>query len=170
MALFEIRQSMAGKTVSGTLPNAAYPRGKAMMISDVSDAGARTLVLAEGKCDGFLTRDVRTGTVPRTSDELLFPNSSLETPFLAQKEGTLEDADEFEAEGSDFLKTGAGTGQITGATAAGTKLSFESGVLYVAQEGDVAQYELIAQMTPEVDGGVRIWVKKIAGYVVPAAA
>lgn len=173
MALFEIRRSTPG-TVSGTLPATAYPRGTPLKISAVNaDTGARTFVIAAGKADGFMTRDSRAavdGSV-RTDEEHLFPNAAFEAPFLVSAEGTIEtEVTELVVEGDLYIKD-ASTGAITISTAAGTKLSFEAGLFYEAAEGDLAQWELVAQLTREDTANTcRIHVKKIQGYLVPAPA
>jgi hypothetical protein len=166
MVEFEILQSNEG-TINGILPGTAHPRGTPLMISAVNaDTGQRTFALADGKCDGFMTRASRTAPV-RTDTEVLFPDAALETPFLAGSDGTIEtEVTELNVEGSTFIK-GSSTGAITSGTAAGTKLGFDAGKFYVAQTGELAQWELVAQLTPETGGNTKIRVKRLSGYLVP---
>ena len=64
----EILRPTAGTTLSGILPATAALIFTPMMIGAVDPAtNARTFVLANGKCDGFLTRESRVG--PGLTDE-----------------------------------------------------------------------------------------------------
>lgn len=170
MSNFEILRSKPG-TISGVLPSTAYPVGKPLMRSAIdADTGARTLALASGRCDGFMTRASRepsegvTGN-PRTAEEQLM-GFGLETPFTAGREGSIEMADELEVEGDDYIMS-SGTGAVDTNTAANVKLSFTQGRFYVAQTGDFAQFRVAAQLTPETSGATRIRVERIEGYLVP---
>jgi hypothetical protein len=169
MSLFEPRYSKEG-TLSGILPATAYKRGTFLMISAVdADTGEITFDLATNKLAGMLTRDSRVavnGTV-RTDEELLFPESSLETPFEVSKSGTVDTGIEiFEVEGSDFIQVG-GTGPVLIGTAAGTELALNAGKLRIAQTGDTVLFQLVKQMTREdsTNNACRLLVKAIAGYV-----
>jgi hypothetical protein len=174
MALHEVLRSKAGQTLSGILPALAYPNGQALKIgSRDAGTGAITFVLAEGKCDGFMTRASALSTSgrtttdgnPRTDTEILY-DQLLESPFLAGNEGSVERAEALELEGVGHIMT-SGTGSIGTGTSTGSKLSFTAGRIRVAQTGDIAQFELVAQLTPEVVGDVRISVEEIPGYLVP---
>ena len=121
---------------------------------------------------GFITRDVlaAVGGVPAvpipTYSELSTggnPNIPYETAFSAGLEGSLEDADEYEAEGAAFVSSGNGARDITAATTIGTKLSFYGGVTCVAQSNDRAEFELAEIETPSVVGNIRIRARKIYG-------
>jgi hypothetical protein len=167
---FEIRRSLPG-TISGTLPAAtAMPIGKALMVSAKDAAtGINTFALASGRCDGFVTKQVRT-TPGLTADEIAFnlvtyTSGEVHTPYEAGKSASIELADELEVEGSDYI-FGSGTGAITADTAAETVLSFTDGLFYVAQTSDWACYRLVKQMTPVNGGACRIYVKAIGGYKV----
>lgn len=168
--LFVIRRSRPGVNVSGVLPNAAFSMGTALKItSKDADTGENTFSLATGLADGFVTRDVRQSTGSTDAElvnmamGLTAGDSGNEMPFTAGKSGTIEFADAIEVEGVDFILT-SGTGLINGSTAADTKLSFYNGKFYVAQTNDIAQFRVVAQMTPYVAGNVRIYVEAIEGY------
>lgn len=174
MSNYEPLRKKPGQTLSGQLPSTAYPIGKAMMISDRNAAtGEITFALASGICDGFLTRESRQSVSgraaddgnPRTDTEILF-NQGLESPFLAGDFGSIERLEALVVEGDDYIMS-SGTGSVSTGTAAGTKLSFKEGRFYVAQTGDLAQFELKKQMTPETGGATRIAVEEIPGYLVP---
>ena len=170
-----IRKRYSSPTLSGILPATAYPVGKPMMIGSVdADTHATTFVIASGRCDGFLTRasrvtteqgdaEVATAGNPRTPTEQLM-GWGQETPFIAGKEGSIEKADALDVEGSDYIYK-SGTGSITTGTAVDTKLSFIAGKFREAQTGEIAQFRLAAQLTPETAGDVRIRVEAIEGYV-----
>lgn len=76
---------------------------------------------------------------------------------------------EFEVEGTDHV-TQTGTGAVEAEQAVFTKLSYVAGVLRVAQTGDEATHELLANLTPEsaVSGTRRILVRELEKYVVIA--
>ncbi len=131
------------------------------------DTGVKTFVLAQGQSDGLMTRDSR--SFPGLTDTEQLMGFGLETPFLAGSDGSLEHAHELEVEGTDYIKT-TSTGAITAETPLETDLSFDGGKLYVAQEGDTAQFRLKAIMTPVIGENLRIFVVAIDGYVVPATA
>ena len=168
--LFEITRP-SDKTVHGILPNAAASVGLAFMVSSVdADTGERTFAVANGKADGFVVRDVRVPTDgingnPRTDTEILY-NQGLEVAFTGGRQGTLEWGCEIEAEGTTYLLT-SGTGALSTGTAADVKCSFKNGRFYVGQTGDLAQYRVVAQMTPINAGAVRIKFAEIEGYLVP---
>lgn len=167
---FEIRRNRLTGTISGTLPATALKRGTPLMVSAIdADTGVKTFAVADGRCDGFLTKESRT-TPGYSADELAFglhtyPSGEFSTPFEASKPGSIEPAEAVEVEGSDYI-LGSGTGQITADTAAETVLSFDGGLFYVAQTGDWAWGRLVKQMTPVNGGACRIYVEAIASYKV----
>lgn len=173
MSKFEIRRSLPG-TISGILPAIALPIGKPLKIgSKDADTGINTFVVAAGRADGFLTKFSRVGegaTDAELANESLGlgagEDGNFVRPYVAGQPGSIELASEIECEGADYIY-GSGTGQVTSATAADTKLSFTNGLFYVAQSGDQAQWQLVKQMTPETAGQTRIYVKAIEGYLVP---
>ena len=124
---------------------------------------------------GFITRDVlaAVGGVPAvpvpTYSELSTggnPNIPFETAFSAGGEGALEDAEQYEAEGTGYISSGNGGRDITAATAIGTKLSFYGGKSCVAQSGDRSEFELAEIEVPSVPGNIRIRARKIHGVTV----
>lgn len=165
MSKFEILRGM-GDNISGILPAEAQPIGRALMIDSIdADTGERTFVVAEGKCDGFMTRASRT-TVGLTDSEQLYglatDDTGGETPFTVGERGSIEVADALEVEGTDYIVI-SGTGAITSGTAVDTALSFSGGKFYVAQPDDYAQYLLKGVMTEETEGNLRISVERIKG-------
>jgi len=168
LTTFEIRRSKDG-TISGTLPAGALPYGQPLMISAVDpDTAVNTFVIADGKCDGFLTRASAVGSGLTTDEHFfgIYRDDTIETPFEAGHAGSIDDAQyvtEIEAEGASYLKLSS-TGLLSGSTAADTEISFDVGLFYVAQTGDVVQYKVRAQMTPKVAGQVRIRFYKTRSY------
>jgi hypothetical protein len=156
-------------TESGTIPITALPIGTALMISTVdADTGIKTFILADGRADGFLTRDSRT-TPGLTDEEQLF-KFGLETPFLAGGAGSIEDGDNIEVEGSDYILLYAddNVNGLRTATAIGTPLSFLAGKWCKAASGQIAQYKLNSVLTPVNDPlALRIYAVSIEGYLVP---
>lgn len=179
MSKFDILQALGdGRGLrSGILPNVAMPRGTALMIeSRDPDTQEITWALAEGRYDGFVSRDVRIVTSgdrpesfgnPRTDSEILW-GEGLETPFRAGDRGTIELGKSLVVEGEDYLMT-SGAGAIDDETESGTLLSFENGKFCVAQEGQEASFRLTSQMSPEEEGEVRITVEMLNGVVVVGA-
>lgn len=168
----EIRRSNSGEaTLSGILPSTAHVIGKPMMVSTVdADTGAKTLVLADGRCDGFLTRASRVPTDndspvengnPRTAEEQLM-GFGMEVPFTAGREGSIERGDWVEAEGADYVLK-SGTGSLASATV-DMEVSFggtPAGRFYEAQSGDWVQYRVAQVMTAEESGDVRILFQRL---------
>lgn len=103
---------------------------------------------------GHLTRRVVIGGLT-LADRVFGVTSAvpvgLESPFSDGLEVTVESAQTIEAEGTQYLLT-SGTGAITGSTAVGTGLSFNNGLLYVAQAADQVYYRLTANNLPAADG------------------
>jgi hypothetical protein len=113
---------------------------------------------------GFLTR--RTKVNGASLEDVVFPGRT-ELPFVAGGPASFEYAEEVEVEGASSVNStwmiGTGAGAIAATTAAETKLSFSGGAFCVAQTGQNAEYELIAQMTPETAGNVRFRARKLTG-------
>jgi hypothetical protein len=128
---------------------------------------------------GFITRDVLAAVngVPAvpvpTYSELSTggnPNLPFENAFSAGLEASIEDADQYEAEGVNMVSSGNGARDITAATAIGTALSFYVqangiSVTCVAQTGNYSEFQLAEIQTPSVAGNVRIRARKVYGKV-----
>lgn len=177
--LFQIIRKGPRNNRSVTLPLtlAACSAGTAFMEGvPVADQDASALVaLSDGTklFAGFITRDVlaAVGGVPVVPTPTLAELSGsaaarigFETQFSAGLEGSLEDADEYEAEGV-ALSSGNGARDLTALTAIGTKLSFYGGVTCIAQSTNRAEFELAEIQTPSVAGNLRIRARKIYGVV-----
>lgn len=159
-AAFEPRVS-GNRSLSGRLPNLELKRGTAMVTTGYGEKGERIFATADpsrgnGRIDGFLTRDVRivdngdrpaTGGNPATSDELLY-NFGMERPFTAGQMGAVEEIKRYEVEGEDHTWS-YGTGALAANTAVGSKISFKEGKAYLAQEDDLVQYVVEAQLEPK---------------------
>lgn len=175
MSVYEpLRKNAGEQNISGRLPATGYPVGQPMMISSrAAGTGEITFALAAGVAHGFLTRASRTSDSgraaddgnPRTDTEVLF-NQGLESPFLAGDFGSIEVLTALEVESDAYIMS-SGTGAVDVNTSVGTKLSFKEGRFYVAQTGDLAQFEVKAQLTPETAGQTRISIESVAGYLVP---
>jgi hypothetical protein len=181
LPLFQVirRGARPNKTVTLPITLAACSAGTAFIEGNPpKDQDASGVVaLADGSepFAGFVTRDVLAAVngVPAvpvpTYAELSTggnPNIPYETAFSAGTEASLEDADEYEAEGPSFVSSGNGGRDITAATALGTRLSFYNGVTCIAQTGNWSEYYLAEQETPSTPGNVRIRARRIAGTTV----
>ncbi len=176
--LFQITKKGPRHNKSVTLPIglAACSAGTAFMegTAPADQDGSCVVALHTGTklFAGFITRDVLAAiagvpAVPTpTFAELSGGNIGFETAFSAGLEGTIEDAEEYEAEGAAFVSSGNGARDISALTALGTKLSFTGGVTCVAQTGDRAEFELAEIETPSVSTNVRIRARKIYGVTV----
>lgn len=174
MALFEItKRSLVpfnslttpapdNSLVAGTVVN---ERGVAFQFS-ATDGGA---VLADGSkaFAGFLAR--RTKVNGPSLEDVVYPGR-LELPFVAGGPASFEYAEEVEVEGPAGVNStyliGTGASAISGSTAASTKLSFSGGAFCVAQTGQYAEFELVAQLTPETSGNVRFRARRLTSHQV----
>lgn len=125
------------RRISVTIDDEAV-RGLAIMRSTTEpDKG----VAATGELLGFLLRDV-TEDGPTTEQRAGVWGKELELPWVAGGECTLEPPpDAFEVEGDAYCLL-SGTGQVDATTTIGTQISFVSGKIRVAQEGDDALYRV----------------------------
>ncbi len=164
MALFEITRRGSKQNRSLIVPAVAKPFGTAFQESAI----AGTAELADGTkpFDGFVTRGIVTALpTPSIAEAAGLGAQPLEQDFLGGYEAGLEDADEFIAEGSDYIYSG--TGQITSGTALKTKCGFKNGQIRVTQSGEYAEYMLIEKMTVEVStNNVRGRFTRIRGVIV----
>lgn len=170
-----VRGDGDAQTISGLLPAGVdLPIHAPMMISAVDAAsGERTFAVADGYLDGFLTRAVAQ-TKGSGLDYLTFgtvtPDNGTEgvyeTPFEAGKSGSIEPADIAEFEGPAYLKTDAGAGQLTAATAARAELTVKSGKFQAAVAGDRVVAEVLANLSaaPKAANGVRLQLRRINSY------
>lgn len=164
MALFQILRRGARQNKSLIVPAVAQSMGTAFQES----ATAGTAELADGTKPfaGFVTRDIATALPTPSIAELTGQGAQpLEQPFLGGYEAGLEDAEEFVAEGADFIYSG--TGQITAATALKSKCGFKNGQIRVAQTGEYAEFMLVEKQTVEVStNNVRGRFERIHGVVI----
>ena len=136
---------------------------------------SEVVALADGSKEfvGFITRDVLAAVngVPAvpvpTYAELSVgaaPSLPMETAFSAGLEGSVEDADEYEAEGPAFISSGNGGGRDLAAnTALGTRTSFYNGVTSIGLTGQRAEFYLAEWVTPQVPGNLRGRFARIYG-------
>lgn len=155
MNLFEISRPGPGRHISLILPAGAAVRGLAYQES----ATAGTAELADGTKPivGFSTREVKVDG-PALGD-VVFPGR-LELPFKAGQEGSFEQAEEVQAEGTDYIVTD-GAGAVSSGTALETEMSFLGGKWQVKQSGQKIFGHLKEIMTPEVAGALRIRVQMV---------
>jgi hypothetical protein len=165
---FEILRGGPG-TVSGVLPSATHPIGRPLKISAIdADTGEKTFVVADGWADGFCMKAIREDStaIGRTDTEQLYglapDDSGGQIPYRAGFHGSIEMAEALEVEGSDYIVS-TGTGAIYAGTAADTLLSFTAGKFCQVQSTQRAQYRLVAQLTPNTSGAVRISVEILKG-------
>lgn len=148
MAKFEILKRSPRPNVSLKSPVANALRGIAFQES----ATPNVAELADGTISfqGFVTRPVKIGG-PDLGDSI-YPNR-IELPFTAGEEMSLELAEEFVAEGADYLYSG--TGMITSGTSLKSQCGFKDGKIRVAQGSEIKEFTLVELMTPETEGNVR---------------
>lgn len=152
---FEITKRSPRPYRTFVTPDADALRGIAFQES----ATAGTAELADGTkpYDGFVTRKVLQGG-PTLGDSV-YPNRT-ELPFTAAQEATMEFAEEFVAEGSDYIYSG--TGGITSDTALKSLCGFKDGKIRVAQSSEYADFMLVEKsMTPVNTGALRCRFKAI---------
>lgn len=172
-SLFQVRRVGRG-TISGLLPaSVAKVIGTAYMISAKdADTGENTFALATGRCDGFVTKAIRT-TEGMSDTELANMQVGLmagdtgdfDGHFVAGKSGSIDLPLELEVEGSDYVVGSAA--DYTDTSGSETKLSFDGGKFTPATSGTFAQYRVKKKMTPITEGNVRLYVQAIEGYLVP---
>ena len=147
---------------------------------DQDDSGGCALADGTRSFAGFVTRPVlaQVGGLPAvpvpTYSELSTggnPNIPFEEAFSAGLEGSLEDADEYEAEGSTFLATNSANGSntnndLTAATTVGTKCSFLGGKTCKATTAQVAEFEVAEVQTPNTAGNLRMRFRRIYGVII----
>jgi hypothetical protein len=153
--LHNITKRSPRTTNSLNTPAAAAVRGVAM-IEDPANPGNAKLADGSKPYAGFQTRDSVVGG-PALGD-VIYPGR-LELPFATGQEGTYEYAEEYTAEGAQFVDAG-----ITGATAMSTPLSFINGKIAVATTGLLVEFILVELPAPEVAGNVKVRARAVAGY------
>lgn len=163
MAKFEILRLSNVRTEAGILSVAAK-RGQFVQIKAAGDTNAvadavLALELADGTQPdaGCLTRNV-VADGPPLADHV-FPGR-LELDFTVGHEVSAEKADKLEAEGDDYL-----TANITNALTIGTQLSLTGGKLDTVAAGQLPLFQLLAYLTPEEEGKIRILVERNTGTV-----
>jgi len=174
--LFQVtrRGPRPNRSVQLPITLAACPAGTAFMQATPAVDNSEAVALADGSLEflGFITRDLLAAVngVPSvpvpTYAELSIgaaPSLPLETAFSAGLEGSLEDADEYEAEGTQFISSGNGGRDITANTVIGTRVSFYGGVTCVAQSTNRAEFYLKEFQTPQVAGNLRCSFARIYG-------
>lgn len=147
-----------GALADGTIQT---PRGVAFQ-QDNADPLGQTAKLAAGTSPilGFVTRHIMKGG-PQLADSI-YPGR-IDLPTIAGQEASFEYAEEVEAEGTDYI-SGTGLYAITSATALNTKLSFLNGQFCVAQSGQLSEFILVGQLTPQDDtNNCRILARRTAG-------
>jgi hypothetical protein len=175
--LFQVtrRGPRPNRSVALPITLAACSAGTAFMEATPSLDSSEAVALADGSMEflGFITRDILAAIngVPAvpvpTYAELSVgaaPSLPLETAFSAGLEGSLEDADEYEAEGPSFISSGNGGGRDLAAnTPIGTRVSFYGGVTAIALSGQRAEFFLKEMQTPQVAGNLRMAFARIYG-------
>lgn len=151
---FEIRRSIGGWQMSGVYDAAALrgtPLGahatdptKFVLAGTASDPAA-----TGSNFLGFLERDC-TAAGPTLADHI-YPGR-LELPYKAGTEVSIIKAAEVEAEGTDRINVGSGTGQLNGSTVVGTKVSFRAGKFSAWVANETAYFTVSANNLEASDG------------------
>lgn len=160
---------MTGKiTVSAALP-AGSPVlvGAGSSQTGLHDDNTTLVPLPDGS-EGrllFTTRKVLASTVTEVPLENIVWDNEPVTPVLSGGYLDAVHVEEIEAEGSDYLFLTASDGQeITGSTAAGTRLTLKDGLWAVIDTvaSQAVHGRLIKQLTPYTSGNVRIAIEVFA--------
>ncbi|MGN6552296.1 MAG: hypothetical protein ACTHLW_00980 [Verrucomicrobiota bacterium] len=141
-----------------TTPATAWKRGQAFQEGATADSA----VLADGTRPiiGFATRN---GEVGGPDLAYSFWPNQLEGPINCGDEASFEDAEEFEAEGDDYLDA-----SVDGTIAIGDKLSFADGKLIEAAAGKIAEYMVVGKPAVKDSGNaVRDKARRIKGETIP---
>jgi hypothetical protein len=147
------RPPISLKVTAAMVLHAAVTRSSA----DANTASAAT----NGKIYGHLEQAVIVAATDWADINLNLHNPK---PAYVNETVTVRHWQTFEVEGADHILL-AGTGQIAGGTATQTPLVYyiNSGapVLRIAQSGEYATHNLLAQLTPEEGSGVRLLVEEL---------
>lgn len=158
------------RSVTLPLNTAACSAGAAFMqaTAPAGNDASEGVILADGTKGflGFITRNVLAAIagVPAVPVPLYAelavgaaPSLPLETSFSAGLEGSVEDADEYEAEGTTFICSGSGASyDILVTTPLMTRCSFKAGTTCIASGSGIrAEFYLAEIVTPQVVGNVR---------------
>lgn len=165
--LFEIVREGNRANKSLQMPAAACVVGT-FMIEDLSNPGIAKLADGTAPTVGAVERGVIVGVPQPTIAELsggLIATPAY-SPYSTGEQGSLRDADEYIAEGSDYLYSAGGATDITASTAVGTKCSFRSGKTSKAATGDYSEFYIAEQLTPVVAGNCRVRLRRTAGLIV----
>jgi hypothetical protein len=144
-----------------TTPADGWKRGQAFQEGATADSA----ILADGTAPiiGFATRPGVVGG-PDIGYQV-WPNR-LEGPNTAGEEASFEDAEEFEAEGDDYVK-GSGSNKIDASTALKTRLAFEDGKAIVATSGKLSEFMVVGKPAVKDSGNVvRIKARRVKGEVI----
>ena len=165
--LFEITREGLRPNKSLTMPAAACVIGT-FMIEDSANPGVAKLADGTKPVGGAVERAVIVGVPVPTFAEMAGGMIGLpaHSPYSTGEEGSLRDADEYVAEGSDYVSSVGGATDITPATAVGTKTSFRAGKTSKAATGDYSEFYIAEQLTPTVAGNTRIRLRRMAGVIV----
>ena len=157
------------RSVTLPLNTAACSAGAAFMqaTAPAGNDASEGVILADGTKGflGFITRNVLAAIagapavpVPLYAELAVgaAPSLPLETSFSAGLEGSVEDADEYEAE-TPFLCSGSGASyDITADTPLLTRCSFKAGMTCIASGSGIrAEFYLSEIVTAQVSGSVR---------------
>ncbi len=164
-SVFEIKIRGSRHNKSLQMPAFAVLEGVALQESTTNPGVAE---LADGTipAGGFVNRAVAVGVPTPTYAELAGQGASmpLESPYQAGHEGSLEDAEEVEAEGADHI-LGTGGDAITSSTAIKTRCSFRAGKFCVAQTNQYVEYMLVEKKTPHfAANGTRYRFRKVDSH------
>lgn len=122
-------------------------------------AAADSGVLANGRFNGFLTRDVKAGGPTFPADHIFPGRGAL--PFTVGDMCSIKGADEFEAEGTTYLQA-SGSGSIDNTVAVGQKLTPHLGKWGKTLTGETAYFEVTAVLDPvNPDNTFRIRAERI---------
>ena len=145
------------------------PRGLAVSHSTM-DATTDALTVIAAEADnpnwaGFLSRAVTTDGGPTVAEQLF--GGRLESPDKATRETSVEEAEIWACEGTDYLE--ASTNPILVNSAIGAPLTFKGGKLKLAVAGDYAFATLLGRSATVKDAAnsLRVIAKRCVAYLIP---
>ncbi len=165
--LFEITREGLRGNKSLTMPAAACKIGT-FMIEDLVTPGLAKLADGTKPTTGAVAREVIVGVPLPTFAEMAGGLIGLpaHSPYSTGEKGSTEDADEYIAEGSDYLYSAGGATDVTASTAVGTKCSFRNGKTSKAATNDYSEFYIAEQLTPVIAGNCRVRLRRHAGVIV----
>jgi len=145
---------------NGSLADGTIQTSRGVAFEESATPDTAQLATGASPILGFVTRNIMKGG-PQLADSI-YPGR-IDLPTVAGQEASFEYAEEVEAEGTDYI-CGTGARGLDNTTVVGTKLSFDAGRFCKATTGQLAEFQLVGQITPKDSGNAcRIRARRLAG-------